>query len=74
MKKRVFSALSALLVVGFLAACSKPQNPGVLGFASGVTSIGDGKVVVSRNGGGLLGGKNMPPFVIDCTREKSSFC
>ena len=74
MKESVFSILSLLVTVGFLVACSK--HPGLLSNVSGVTSIGDGKIAVSRNGGGgrFSFGRNVPPFVIDCSREKSPYC
>ena len=75
MKESVFSVLSLLVTAGFLVACAS-DHPGLSGLASGVTSIGNGKIAVSRNVGGLplLPGKEAPPFVIDCTREKSPYC
>ena len=78
MKGNVFSALSLLVTAGFLAACAN-AHPGLEGHVSGVTSIGDGKIAVSRNkilveSYGITIGKNQPPFVIDCSREKSPYC
>ena len=79
MKESVFSALSLLVTAGFLVACTT-DHPGLSGMVSGVTSIGDGKVAVSRNTakadsfGQIKAGVNLPPFVIDCSRERSSYC
>ena len=75
MKESVFSALPLLVAAVFLTACVN-VNPGLEGGVSGVTSIGDGKIAVSRNVGGLLPllGREAPPFVIDCSREKSPYC
>ena len=68
--KITFFKVAAVMMVFTLVACYNP-NPGV-GNVRGVTSLGDGRVAVTR-GRGLFGG-HPPPFVIDCNRQDSPFC